>query len=269
MTTWSITPFFNELDVLELRLATIDSYVDRHILIEADTTQTGIPKPLSYAEHHERFAAWDDRIHHVVVRDMPGTSWEREAFQRNAAADYAAMMEPDDLVFLSDVDEIPAESAFERACPAEVGPQWVGMAMHLYKLNWRWEERPVMSGTRATFVTGDQFLRTPASELVEQHTNLMRGDNGWHLAYQGDTAAILTKLAAIADGESGWLHQGFGWKDRWTTADHVSYCVETGHDLFDRPHRQSEWIPDSELPVWSRHPWFDHMKIPEPERQAA
>lgn len=49
--------FFNELDVLEIRLRELDGVVDRFVLVEATLTHQGKPKPLLYAENKERFAA--------------------------------------------------------------------------------------------------------------------------------------------------------------------------------------------------------------------
>ena len=38
--------FFNELDLLEIRLNTLDKVVDKFILAESTLTHTGNPKPL-------------------------------------------------------------------------------------------------------------------------------------------------------------------------------------------------------------------------------
>lgn len=63
--------FFNELDLLEIRLNTLDKVVDKFILFESTLTHTGNPKPLYYAENKDRFAKFSDRIVHIVVNDFP------------------------------------------------------------------------------------------------------------------------------------------------------------------------------------------------------
>jgi len=40
--------FFNELDLLEIRLKTLDKVVDYFVLVEADKTHRGKKKPLYY-----------------------------------------------------------------------------------------------------------------------------------------------------------------------------------------------------------------------------
>ena len=59
--------FFNELDILEIRLNTLKNVVDKFVLVEAENDHRNKPKPLWYAENKDRFAEFEDRIIHVVV----------------------------------------------------------------------------------------------------------------------------------------------------------------------------------------------------------
>lgn len=63
--------FFNELDILELRLNILDPYVDYFVITEANITHSGLPKPFYYEDNKERFAKWYDKIIHVKVTDVP------------------------------------------------------------------------------------------------------------------------------------------------------------------------------------------------------
>ena len=47
--------FFNELDLLEIRLNVLKDVVDKFVLVEATRTHTGRPKPLYYEENKARF----------------------------------------------------------------------------------------------------------------------------------------------------------------------------------------------------------------------
>ena len=78
-------PFFNELDLLEIRLHELASVVDRVVLVEATRTHSNLPKPLYYAENRARFAPFADKIIHIVVEDTPDTAdaWAIERFQRD------------------------------------------------------------------------------------------------------------------------------------------------------------------------------------------
>ena len=64
--------FFNELDLLEIRLIELSELVDRFVLVEATRTHTGFQKPLYFADNKSRFASFLDRIIHVIVDDLPG-----------------------------------------------------------------------------------------------------------------------------------------------------------------------------------------------------
>ena len=115
MRLYDCVTFFNELDVLDLRLHELDAVVDRFVIAESPLTFTGKPKPLVFAENRERFARFLPKIEHVVVDDMPvganTTAWDREWFQRKALARGLSGAAPDDLVLISDVDEIPRPAA--------------------------------------------------------------------------------------------------------------------------------------------------------------
>lgn len=101
--------FFNELELLELRLHELADVVDRFVIVEATHTHTGLPKPLHFAENRHRFRKFKERILHVVVREhfprmRPGKFAD---YQRDAVRQALADCRPDDIILFSDVDEIP------------------------------------------------------------------------------------------------------------------------------------------------------------------
>ncbi|MDE6220450.1 MAG: glycosyltransferase, partial [Lachnospiraceae bacterium] len=103
--------FFNELDILKIRLNVLDPVVDRFVISEATETFSGLKKPLYYEENKEMFVEFQDKIIHVVVDDTPrGADWgthERDTFQKNAVTRGLKDCTDDDIVIFSDLDEIP------------------------------------------------------------------------------------------------------------------------------------------------------------------
>ncbi|MDE7184375.1 MAG: glycosyl transferase GT17 family protein, partial [Lachnospiraceae bacterium] len=100
--------FFNELDILKIRLHVLDPVVDRFVISEATETFSGLKKPLYYEENKAMFAEFQDKIIHVVVDDTPeGGTHERDTFQKNAVTRGLAGCTDDDIVIFSDLDEIP------------------------------------------------------------------------------------------------------------------------------------------------------------------
>lgn len=109
--------FFNELDLLEIRLNELDPVVDHFVLCEAPVTHRGQPKPLIFQENRERFARFLPKIIHVVVNDMPqgefkeADFWVKEKFQRMALMRGLTSARDEDFVTVCDLDEIPSAKA--------------------------------------------------------------------------------------------------------------------------------------------------------------
>ena len=186
--------FFNELDVLELRLHELDSVVDRFVLVEATRTFSGRPKPLVFEANKERFKRFLPRIEHVVVRDLPDESaspWAREAAQRDAILRGLKTAIPEDVILISDVDEIPRASCVRQFVQARGQAASFYMPTFYYKLNVKNVRGEVFQPL--TVAVRRAILKTP------QETRLWRfglpgiPDAGWHFSYLGDEDAIRTQ----------------------------------------------------------------------------
>lgn len=105
--------FFNELELLELRLASLYDVVDRFIIVEANKTHANVPKPFNFYEHLHDYEKYFQKISYImdtsVVKYKGAGDWSIENNQRNNIAKGLAEVkaEPDDLVMISDLDEIP------------------------------------------------------------------------------------------------------------------------------------------------------------------
>jgi len=102
--------FFNELDVLEIRLNILNDKVDYFVLVEATTTHSGKKKELYFENNKSRYSEFSKKIIHVVVDDMPELKddrWVLENFQRNAIMRGLSDCKEDDVIMISDLDEIP------------------------------------------------------------------------------------------------------------------------------------------------------------------
>jgi hypothetical protein len=106
---WDAFQFYNELEILALRLLELNATVDKFVLNEATRTHSNAPKPLHFATHAQMFAPFDDKIVHVIVDDLPPSpnSWVVENFQRDSIVRGLVDADDGDLVVIADVDEIP------------------------------------------------------------------------------------------------------------------------------------------------------------------
>lgn len=101
--------FNNELDILEFRLEKLYSDVHRFVLVESRQTHTGFAKPLHFHNSKERFAKWADKISYFECpTDKSLQNWGYENYQRDFIRTCLEHLNcaNDDLVFISDVDEI-------------------------------------------------------------------------------------------------------------------------------------------------------------------
>jgi len=112
--------FFNEHDLLELRLHVLNPYVDYFILVESHQTFSGFPKPLYYEENKEKYAEWNHKIIHIVVPNMEvddGNLFRRHYLCYEAIeAKLKELGDPEDLAFCSDLDEIWHPNIIKECC---------------------------------------------------------------------------------------------------------------------------------------------------------
>jgi beta-1,4-mannosyl-glycoprotein beta-1,4-N-acetylglucosaminyltransferase len=100
--------FYNELDLLEIRLYELYDHVDHFVIVESCETFKGAPKPFYFEESKGRFAPFLDKIIHVKLEERinADSPWTRERFQRNQIARGLVGCSPDDIIIVSDADEI-------------------------------------------------------------------------------------------------------------------------------------------------------------------
>lgn len=116
----SCFPFFNELDLLEIHLETLDSVVDLFVITEARQSHAGLSKPLYLTENLRSFEKFREKLV-VQVVDIPEsvTLFEADWYQRECAKGVLSeIMNHDDVLIYGDVDEISRPSAILRAIAA-------------------------------------------------------------------------------------------------------------------------------------------------------
>lgn len=112
--------FFNEYEVLDLRFHELYDYVDHFVIVESCEGFTGNPKEFNFEAHKERYAPFLDKVIYIKLTEpqIVNCAWEREYWQRNQIMRGLVDCEDDDVVFISDCDEIIEGSHVQEAVEA-------------------------------------------------------------------------------------------------------------------------------------------------------
>ena len=231
--------YFNEASLLKLRLEELNPYVDCFLVVEADQTFTGHDKPLYFDQvPYEILKPYADKIARVSVSfPRPNmTPWERETYQRNALIQ--PEMTADDIVVLSDADEIPAPwSIIWYAQDPDNTPKQLDVDQYFWNLNWKVPAhcnqgaRPVISYVRD--VTTVQAMRADTS--MERVPN-----SGWHFSFfLEDSEGMITKVKSYSHTEMD--------QAKFLEEEKIKDRITLGIDPFDR-------FPLKYVPIGETHP---------------
>jgi len=213
--------FYNEFDVLELRLEVLDQYVDRFVLVESEVNHVGDLKELFFQKNKERYAKWLHKITHIIVtaEESPKDEnpWSREKYQRECILKGLDSVPSDAIVMVSDVDEIPNL----RIIPFENLPHVfnsVHMWMFEYSLDYLFTGEPWF-GTVIT--TADIFRRVGPNNLRDNRWKFPYIQHaGWHLSSFGTPEHVCNKMHTFAHAKDG--HHAV------QTAQTFKYFIEQG-----------------------------------------
>lgn len=242
--------FFNELDILKIRLNVLSPVVDKFVISEATETFSGLKKPLYYEENKELFAEFEDKIIHVVVEDTPkGDTHYRDTFQKNAVTRGLKDCTDEDIIIFSDLDEIPNPDKIREILQNFQEDRIYHFAQRLFYCYLNMEE---VSGNLLSYagefegVTRKKWIGTKMlSYKLLREQNLMLGDlrfperkeigirvedGGWHFGYMGGQGEkdirkrVQEKVVSAAHQEYNSKHVLFQVTDQ----------IKDGKDIFGR-----------------------------------
>jgi beta-1,4-mannosyl-glycoprotein beta-1,4-N-acetylglucosaminyltransferase len=204
--------FFNEVEVLELRLRETYESVDYFVICEGKKTFQGKDKPLNFLENEARFAKYRSKIIYRVVDNFPADAdpWSREHHQRNAirGAVEGFGVNANDIVIVSDVDEILNKNAFSIMRDHD-GYFQIVMKMYQFFMNYvvdgqRWNKPYAASWDLIQKIKDLSRVRTSQEETYamfrERAHRIEPG--GWHFTFLGGAERVREKISAYSHTES-------------------------------------------------------------------
>jgi beta-1,4-mannosyl-glycoprotein beta-1,4-N-acetylglucosaminyltransferase len=237
-----------ENDILEIRLNELRPIVDKFVIVEALEYHGSCNiKPRSL--NHKRFKDFD--IEYVLLPQLEpeytdsASGWKRENFHRNSLMDAVLKVSssPNDIVIISDCDEIPRMTAIrDNLDKLQKGIHQLSLDMYFYKVNnfnGKWARSS--AGTLRDFqrAGGFQVLRDkPSAQTIP--------DAGWHFSYFGSPERIRTKV-------SNFAHSSDSICTTLLSQDDIAARVATGKDLYQDRMLEKRSTNDPRLPEYFRN----------------
>lgn len=235
--------FYNELDLLEIRLNMLNHVVDKFVLIESNRTYTNVKKPLYYNENKKRYKEFQDKIIHVAVKDSPNVShpWIIEHFLMAAAIRGLRNAKKNDTILVSNLDEIPDPSKVVEFRNKKGKLKVFEQHFFYYFLNFASTNRKWLGTKMLSYA---DFLTYQDAYVVRHSPNsLIIKNGGWHFSYMGGIKKIREKMATGS-------HQEFN-NDKYNTKEKIMQAIIEKRDFLNHGDK-FDHIDMSELPEYIR-----------------
>jgi hypothetical protein len=196
--------FWNEFDLLEIRLSEHYDQVDRFDIIECDRTYSGLYKGFNLEKQLDRYAKWMHKINYVKVVDSPAYTnpWDNETWQRNQMALAWDDIEKDDVILMSDLDEIMRPETLKYIRETDYDFYGLAMPMFYFKFNymditdnypWRGVAYRGYKGVPNNMRFNESTI--PKGRSIELH------HAGWHFSWIGNDEFVKEKLKSFSHSE--------------------------------------------------------------------
>ena len=250
--------YFDEDLVLDFRLNILKDHVNNFVIAEATKDHTGRDKKLNFDINN--FSKFKDRINYLIVDDLPMNiksfkkNWPvhhlRDQHQRNALTRGYKNCNDDDLIMISDIDEIPNPDKIKEfkinnkyACFMQKNFQskinllnvsdkyWMGTKI-IQKKNLKSPQwlRNIKTSKTAFW----KFYKPRQPQLIY--------DGGWHFSFLKKPSGISKKIQSYAHSEYNI--------PEFTDEKKIEERIKLGKDIFDRNYKYEKVNLDSSFPKY-------------------
>ena len=257
------TLFNNEFDMLDIRLALTESWVDHWIICEGNRTMSGQPKPYHLSDHIDRYAAYQDRLT-VLQLDIPEwwTNWDIENGQRaHIAKGYDRLASQDDIIIHSDLDEILNPEMVPdilTMLAAEDRPISCGLDMYLYRFDQKLER-----GWKGHVIARRRHFQDPCTlykglaagvghaqkKKIRTHCAGFPRHAGWHWGWMGNDDIIRSKVVSCIESQHRDAQEVVDLLASGDSAGAINQKCRTHYE-------PNPGYPDSVLSVIQQYPWW-------------
>ena len=261
--------FFNEKELVELRIKYLEKVVDIFVVIEANITHQGKKKDWNFPKVlNNSLKKFSNKIQYYqinidpekikneeswIVGNIKGDdAWRIENFQRNYIKVACKNFSNNDILLISDADEIPSKKRvnFIKSCDFnKIAP--VALEQFLFHIDCNFLKWEPWLGTIATTI---ELCISYSPNRHRRDRNIMShfNEGGWSFSSFGGPSKIKEKFESIA-------HREFN-NEKFKNEDHINKCQKTGADLFYRNTKSKKvgknFFPEDLLNIMEENPTF-------------
>ena len=241
--------YFDEDLILDLRFNILNEFVDKFVIVECGEDHHGNKKKKNFQIGN--FKKFQDKIIYFFLEDFGSlsNSWDRENYQRNFLQKGLGISEPDDLILISDADEIPNLRNLNLDDLNKFKFLVFEQKLFYYKLNLLCDNVNPWHGTKACkkkYLKNPQWLRNAKSSKKYpfwrfDKINFKKISNGgWHFSYLKKSIDIQKKIKSFA-------HTEFN-KEEFFNLENIEKSINECKDLFGRNYSYKKIKVDENFP---------------------
>tara|TARA_Y100001936_G_scaffold101491_1_gene99837 strand:+ start:1403 stop:2209 length:807 start_codon:yes stop_codon:yes gene_type:complete len=255
MAVFDCFQYFNEEHIADIRFNILDKFVDSFVIVESTVNHQGKHKKLNFDIN--KYKKFKKKINYIVVDDTPdkikksheGGESLVEQHQRNSIAKGLKNANDNDLIILSDVDEIPNLNKldeFDRNKYAVFSQK-----MFMYKFNllnleendWHGSKICLKKNFKSPQWLRDlKFKKYPFWRIDKIRNIQIIQDGGWHFAFLQSPENISKKIKSFAHGEFN--------KVDISSEENIKLRIQKGEDVFNRGYDLKRVEVDSSFPEY-------------------
>tara|TARA_Y100001935_G_C17194470_1_gene451791 strand:+ start:112 stop:918 length:807 start_codon:yes stop_codon:yes gene_type:complete len=257
MAIYDCFQFFNEEHIVDLRFNILNKFVDTFVIVESTINHQGQNKKLNF--DIKKFSKFKNKINYIVVEDTPkdiikphtGGESLVEQHQRNSLIKGLNKASDNDLVILSDVDEIPDLNKLKEYDKNKYAV--FSQKMFMYKLNllnlrennWHGSKICLKKNLKSPqWLRNLKFKKYPFWRIDKPKNIQIIKDGGWHFAYLHTAENISQKIKSFAHGEFN--------KENLTDEKEIQKKIENKEDIFNRGYDLKKIDIDESYPDYIR-----------------
>jgi beta-1,4-mannosyl-glycoprotein beta-1,4-N-acetylglucosaminyltransferase len=238
MAIYDCFQYFNEDHILDLRFNILNEKVDYFVISESTKNHQGQTKKLNFNPNN--FSKFKNKIKYIVADYEGGEDFKNhtggeslvEQHQRNSLSEGLIDASDNDLIILSDSDEIPD---LKKLNQVKSNAKFIAFSqmMFMYKLNLQNLNESNWMGSRMSLkknfpipqkLRNLKFKEYPFWRFDKTRLQIIKG--GWHFSFLQKPSDIAKKIISYSHGEFN--------KNEITDEKKIQTKIANNQDIFDR-----------------------------------